>query len=247
MYSTTVDGEVLSFGTSGMLYHSNKLMYDRGTKTLWHQFLGEPVVGPLADSGVKLELIPVALTTWAGWLALHPDTTVLSIETGVYPPSSYAPEDDRRSIYFRYRNTPDTIFPVPQRADLLDTKAQVLGLILNGQAKAYPFESLSRELVINDTVAGQALVVVATGQGVGARAYERSSFKFSLSRTGSGDGSITLTDLNDRPWQIEEEALVLVENPTERLARLPSRASYWFGWYSFHPGTQVYAESDDAP
>lgn len=66
MYSTTVDGEVLSFGTSGMLYHSNKLMYDRGAKTLWHQFLGEPVVGPLADSGVKLELIPVALTTWAG-------------------------------------------------------------------------------------------------------------------------------------------------------------------------------------
>ena len=82
-----------------MLYHSNKLMYDRGTKSLWHQFLGEPVVGPLGDSGVKLELIPVALTTWADWLALHPDTTVLSIETGVYPPSSYAPEDDRRSIY----------------------------------------------------------------------------------------------------------------------------------------------------
>ena len=247
MYSTTVDGEVLSFGTSGMLYHSNKLMYDRGAKTWWHQFLGEPVVGPLADSGVKLELIPVALTTWAGWLALHPDTTVLSIETGVYPPSRYAPEDDRRSIYFRYRNTPDTMFPVPQRADILDTKAQVLGLILNGQAKAYPFESLSRELVINDTLAGQALVVVATDQGVGARAYERGSFKFSLSRTGSGDGSITLTDLNDRPWQIVEEALVLVENPTERLSRMPSRASYWFGWYSFHPGTQVYAGGDDAP
>ncbi len=247
MYSTKVDGEVLSFGTSGMLYHSNKLMYDRGTKSLWHQFLGEPVVGPLGDSGVKLELIPVALTTWADWLALHPDTTLLSIETGVYPPSSYAPEDDRRSIYFRYRNTRDTIFPVPKRADALETKAQILGLTLNGQSMAYPMEVLSRWMVINDTVAGQALVVVATDQGVGARAYERSSFKFSLSRTGSGDGSITLTDMNDRPWQIEEEALVLVENPTERLARLPSRASYWFGWYSFHPGTQVYAGSNDVP
>mgnify|MGYP003724384579 FL=1 len=116
MYSTEISGEATEFGTSWFLYQSNKLMYDRGTKSLWHQFLGEPVVGPLGDSGVKLELIPVALTTWSDWLALHTDTTVLSIETGVYPPSSYAPEDDRRSIYFRYRNTPDTIFSVPQRA-----------------------------------------------------------------------------------------------------------------------------------
>ncbi|MEE3004563.1 MAG: DUF3179 domain-containing (seleno)protein [Chloroflexota bacterium] len=41
MYSTKINGKVLSFGTSGMLYHSNKLMYDRGAKSLWHQFLGE--------------------------------------------------------------------------------------------------------------------------------------------------------------------------------------------------------------
>jgi len=237
VYSTKVDGEVLSFGTSGMLYHSNKLMYDRGTKSLWHQFLGEPVVGPLADSGVKLELIPVALTTWADWRALHPDTTVLSIETGVYPPSSYAPEDDRRSIYFRYRNTPDTIFPVPQRAELLATKDQVLGLILNGQAKAYPFESLSRELVINDDLAGQALVIVAADLGVGPRAYQSGSHLFSLETGGLEGEGIILTDQQDRRWQVGEEALELIADSTARLARLPSRASYWFGWYSFHPGT----------
>ena len=247
MYSTKVDGEVLSFGTSGMLYHSNKLMYDRGTKTLWHQFLGEPVVGPLADSGVKLELIPVALTTWADWLALHPDTTVLSIETGVYPPSSYAPEDDRRSIYFRYRNTRDTIFPVPQRAGLLATKAQILGLILNGQAKAYPFESLSKELVINDALAGRALVIVAADRGVGPRAYQSGSYVFSL-ETGRPKGNeIVLTDQQDRRWRVGEEALALIADPTERLPRLPSRASYWFGWYSFHPDTQVYVGLAGAP
>ena len=204
---------------------------------MWHQFLGEPVVGPLADSGVKLELIPVALTTWADWLALHPDTTVLSIETGVYPPSSYAPEDDRRSIYFRYRNTPDTIFPVPQRAELLATKDQVLGLILNGQAKAYPFESLSRELVINDDLAGQALVIVAADLGVGPRAYQSGSHLFSLETGGLEGEGIILTDQQDRRWQVGEEALELIADSTARLARLPSRASYWFGWYSFHPGT----------
>jgi hypothetical protein len=230
-----------------MLYHSNKLMYDRGTKTLWHQFLGEPVVGPLADSGTKLELIPVTLTTWIDWLTIHPDTTVLDIKTGVYPVTSYSPEDDRQSIYFRYRNTPETIFPVPERADVLETKSQVLGLTLNVKSIAYPLELLSRLLVINDTLGGQDLVVVATDQGVGARAYQREAQEFSLLLTGPEDGSLILTDLNDRRWRVEEDALVLVEDPSHRLPRLPSRASYWFGWYVFHPDTQVYADSDGAP
>jgi len=166
VYSRRVNGEVLEFGTSGMLYRSNKLMYDRGTKTLWHQFLGEPVVGPLDDSGVELELIPATLTTWIDWLALHPGTTVLNIMTGVYPITSYSPEDDRQSIYFRYRNTPETIFPVPERTDALETKSQVLGLTLNGKSIADPLESLSQRLVINDTLGGQDLVVIATDQGV---------------------------------------------------------------------------------
>jgi hypothetical protein len=105
-----------------MLYHSNKLMYDRDTKSLWHQFVGEPVVGHLADNGTKLDLIPVTLTTWIDWLAIHTDTTVLDIKPGLYPITSYSPEDDRQSIYFRYRNTPETIFPVPESADVLETK-----------------------------------------------------------------------------------------------------------------------------
>ena len=55
----------LEFGTSGFLYQSNKLMYDRKTETLWHQFRCEPVVGPLAGSGIQLEMLPNALTTWS--------------------------------------------------------------------------------------------------------------------------------------------------------------------------------------
>ena len=75
----------MEFGTSGWLFQSNKLMYDRGTNTLWHQFLGKPVVGELVGSGITLEVLPMTLTIWADWLASHPNTTVLDVETGVYP------------------------------------------------------------------------------------------------------------------------------------------------------------------
>ena len=91
MYSTEVNGETTEFGTSGMLYRSNKLMYDRATETLWHQFRGEPVVGPLAGSGIRLRVLPSVLTTWVEWLAEHPDTTVISNDTGVYPAGFYRP------------------------------------------------------------------------------------------------------------------------------------------------------------
>ena len=93
-----------------MLYRNNKLMYDRATNTLRASLLGEPVIGPLADSGTKLDLFPVELTSWLEWVALHPDTTVLSVETGVYPASRYRSEGDLSSIYFAYRHSPDTMF-----------------------------------------------------------------------------------------------------------------------------------------
>ena len=77
-------------------------MYDRLTNSVWNQFTGEPVIGPLAESGIRLELLPVILTSWEDWLAQHPDTTVLSPHTGIYPASTYEPESDPRAIYHEY-------------------------------------------------------------------------------------------------------------------------------------------------
>ena len=58
------NGETYDFGSSGFLFRSNKLMYDRQTRTLWNQLTGEPVLGPLVGSDVQLSLQPVVLTSW---------------------------------------------------------------------------------------------------------------------------------------------------------------------------------------
>ena len=170
MYSTEINGEVVEFGTSGWLYQSNKLMYDRGTKTLWHQFLGKPVVGELVGSGIRLKLLPVTLTTWDDWVAAHPDTTVLHIETGVYSADSYLAEEHPASIYSSYRSSEETMFPVPERSSRLPTKSRVLGLTLNGRSRAYPEDVLTQEPVVNDSLGGMDLVVVTIGGG--SRAYQ---------------------------------------------------------------------------
>ena len=242
MYSTDIDGERVEFGTSGMLYRSNKLMYDRKTHTLWNQFTGVPAAGPLVGTGMRLELLPVVTTTWGEWLKSHPDTTVLAQETNIYPGRFYQSEWDSRSIYFQYRESPLTMFPVWRNSDELTTKGHVIGLNINGQTKAYPLEALRKRQVVNDELGGQPLVMVTIGH-LGSRAYERADLTFIMEEGGEAE-AVILTDNEGNLWQVGEDALTRVDDPSDRLPRIPSHNAYWFGWYSFYPGTQVYVEGE---
>ncbi|MFY9823955.1 MAG: DUF3179 domain-containing (seleno)protein, partial [Thermoanaerobaculia bacterium] len=83
LYSTrSGPGEAYTFGTSGLLYRSNKLMVDRQTRSLWSNLTGEPVIGPLAGSPAdhRLAVLPLTLTTWQDWRHRHPETTVLALD-----------------------------------------------------------------------------------------------------------------------------------------------------------------------
>lgn len=241
MYSTEVNGEITEFGTSGWLYQSNKLMFDRATNTLWHQFLGEPVIGELVGSGITLDIIPNTLTTWSNWVADHPDTTVLDVETGVYPIRAYLPEEDNASAYSSYRSSDETMFPVPQRSTELPTKSRVFGLTFNGQTRAYPQQVLEALPVINDSLGGGNLVII-TPSGGGSRAFQRDDREFVNLVTGEGGSSpVSIVDDQGLSWNMEEDALVSASDPSVRLPRLPGRSSFWFGWYAFYPGTEIFS------
>ena len=241
------DGNTYTFGSSGFLFRSNKLMYDRPTRTLWNQLTGEPVLGELAATDVKLSLLPVVLTSWEAWQAQHPDTVVLDVNTGFsrdYTPGAAYGD------YFAYGGT---MFPVWQRADLLDTKEQIYALYVDGVAKAYPLDLLTQEHVVNDVI-GETNVVLVADRGIievdgqsmrigpvsytaggEVRAYERGDETF-----GPGPDAGTVLDSAGRQWQITEEALL---GPDGEIApRLSGHLAYWFGWYAFFPNTLVYGE-----
>ena len=242
MYSTEIDGERVEFGTSGFLYRSNKLMYDRKTETLWHQFRGVPAVGPLVGSGMKLEVLPMTLTRWSDWVAEHPDTTVLALETGLFAGELYTSESQSGSAYYNYRNRGGTMFPVPHRSSALATKDRVFGLVLDGEARAYPLSGFDGPAVINDTLGGRNVVVVAVAEGSGVRAYSRGSQVFTLSEVAAGPGSaVILTDGQGVDWRAGEDGLVSLDGSVRSLERLPSRDAYWFGWYAFYPQTTIYS------
>ena len=247
MYSARVNGEPTTFGTSGLLYRSNKVMYDRATLTLWHQFTGEPIIGPLADSGVSLPFFPVILTTWGEWLAEHPDTTVLSLETGIYLPALYMPEEDRRAAYNDYFSSPDTRFPVWLRSDALQTKEVVLGLTVGDASKAYPVAALQSVRVVNDVLGDTALVVIGSSISAAARAYERGERRFAPAGDGpaGAEAPAALVDSDGVVWEVTEDYLVSSADSTRRMPRLPSHTSFWFGWYQFHPDTEIFMPDAD--
>jgi len=142
------------FGSSGFLFRSNKLMYDRQTKTLWNHLTGEPVIGELAGSGTRLTRLPVVITSWGEWRRQHPRTTVLSLDTGHQRPY------DAGAAYGHYFASTGTMFPVWQKSGALHGKARVFTLVLEGRAKAYALEALNDTGgVLNDELAGRALVV----------------------------------------------------------------------------------------
>jgi hypothetical protein len=243
------DGNTYDFGTSGFLYRSNKLMYDRPTGTLWNQLTGEPVLGELADTDVRLDILPIVLTSWADWLAQHPDTLVLDRETGVYPADFY----ESGVLYGDYFASSETMFPVWQRSDLLEDKDFVYALHIDGQPKAYDVRTLAEEQVVNDELGGTPLVLVAsrgtvTVDGVNrrvgpvtytnggeVRAYDRGEEVFS-----PGPDADTVLDSSRRAWQVTEEALLGPDG--ESAPRVNGHLAYWFGWYAFFPNTLLYPE-----
>lgn len=241
------DGRTLDFGSSGFLFRSNKLMYDRQTNTLWNQLTGEPVLGELADSDLALEILPVVLTTWADWQAQHPDTLVLDIDTGFE--RNYAPG----AAYGDYFAYDDTMFPVWQRSDLLAPKDQIFAIRIDELPKAYPIATLIDEQVVNDRLGETDVVLLAPQEiievqgesqrrgpvtyraGSPVRAYERAAHTFA-----PGSEANTLVDEDGAIWQVTEEALLGPDG--QALSRLGGHLAYWFGWYAFFPTTAVYGQ-----
>lgn len=238
LYRTTVGDEVFEFSTSGLLYESNKLMYDRGSDTLWNQLTGEPVLGPLVGSGIRLERLPIVRTTWAHWLAQHPSTTVLSIETGFV--RTYEPG----AAYGDYFDSPKTLFPVAARSDLLPEKSEVYTLLVDGVPRAYPAEALEREQVINDAVGDTAVVLIVEPGTLAVRAYERGDLELVAEELEVVPGvAQTVRDASGVVWSVEEAALVASDG--RQLPRLGGHLAYWFGWFTFFPHTSVYGVDDE--
>ena len=189
--------EPLIFGSSGFLYRSNKLMYDRQTHSLWNQFTGRPVVGPLTGSGIELKVRPVAITSWKGWRRRHPETEVLSLDTG------YARDYTPGRPYGAYFDSPDLMFPARVSDERLKPKDYVFALRAGDREKAWPLSAFEDGAVINDTVGPLDVVLIGDAATRTVRAYGAGGRDFAAV---AGQPDRVIAD--GETWKVEEDALV---------------------------------------
>ena len=227
-FRTQVNGVNYTLGTSGFLYRSNKLMYDRATQSLWSTERGEPVLGPLADKGIVLPYESVVTTTWGAWRKRHPNSTVLSLDTG------HQRDYSEGAAYREYFATDELMFSTPFNDQRLANKQEILAL----RFAAAPNEQLAidtgflqKNPIYQNRIGQQSFIVFSDNSGAN-RVYDSGNIEFV-----SYDGEQIAKDRQGNRWTVGEEWL---ENEQgERLNRLPYHRAFWFGWHAAFPQTQL--------
>ena len=236
-------GITYDFGTSGLLRHSDLVMYDRQTESLWQQFTGEAIVGVM--TGEQLMMIPSGLIGFEQFQAAYPAGKILSKETGYsreYGRNPYPGYDDIRNNPFLFRD------PLDER---LPAMARVVTVSDGKYHNAYPVELLEKLGVIHHQLGNQA-VVIFHQDGV--------SSALDTTRIANGDdvgatgvfvplvGKQELTFVKERGfvdeqtgshWNIVGQA-ILGPLKGKQLERLVHADQFWFSWGAFRPDTLIY-------
>ena len=237
-------GRVLDFGTSGSLYQSALLMYDRQTQSLWTHFDGRSVVGELV--GTQLDVLPMATVGWADFKAAHPDGQVLSWQTGLtrdYGRNPYQGYDRREGPFDRFFDG--------EVDDRLQAQDRVVGITGEGGLVAVLRSQLAAEGVMAVEDGDRDLTVwlkpgtasaldanaVADGADIGAVGVFVNEVDGSvLTFRAEGDGFVD--DETGSTWSILGEA---VGGPLAgtQLTPVTHVDTFWFAWSTYRPDTAV--------
>jgi hypothetical protein len=236
------DVGVVEFGTTGTLYNSALVMYDRTTESWFWQVSGEGIVGEL--TGLRLQPLPSTLTSWAEFKAAHPNGRVLSRDTGHH-------RDYGRNPYVNYDSSTDPFLFSGPEDGRLSAMERVVTVEIEGHAVAFPFSRLVDQPVIHHTVAEQEIVVfyrkgaaspldasaVAEGRDVGSTGVfvpvvneEALTFEW--------DGEAFRDDLTGSTWTLLGEAID-GSLAGERLEPVVHGNHFWFSWAVYQPETEI--------
>lgn len=248
-FDPRVNGDVLEFGTSGALFQSALVMYDRQTESLWTHFDGRAVVGTLV--GEQLRFLPLSTVSWKDFSAAHPDGPVLTRDTGYDRPYGRNPY-----VGYDQGEAPLTGFVAGEVDDRLAPMTRVVGVHVDdtsaGKASvAVGTTALARHGVVTARIDGREITIwhipgtasalhrqnVADGGDVGAAGVfwaEHEGTVLSFSRRG-----IEFVDeQTGSTWNVLGEA---VAGPLagERLEPIFHLDTFWFAWSAYRPDTAL--------
>lgn len=219
-----------SFGTSGLLYNSNLILYDRATDSNWSQMRIQCVNG--SQIGTKPQTLNIIETNWATWKAMYPNSEVLTTQTGFNRPYNTYPYGNYKTNHDFFLFQPSILNPE------LPNKKRVFTLIDEDMSKVYKFEDFAGGKVIKDFFNGKTYLIVGNENVINAFALgsQFSNLDFSYSFNNS---EIFFNDNEGNGWSIFGRAISGPRINTQ-LSTPTKVTSMWFAVAVFYPNPVIY-------
>jgi hypothetical protein len=229
---TLSDGNTVEFGTSGKLYNSNLVMYDRTNNSLWSQALGEGIVGEY--SNMKLQKIPFDVAYWKEWKKLYPESKVLSRDTGSVRPYGADPYGD-------YFSNDLILFPVANDDKRLGLKEIVIGFEYKNKYKAYKLQEIETKKIINDAIDSKKFALVSL-QPFMVRIFDRviEDEKKAIDLFYNAENNTLIDTITGSEVNFDGK-FINGALQGKQLKRLAMDQGFWFEWVAFHPETEVFS------
>ena len=227
VFSPFVNGKFEKFRLVGM-DHFNAMFEDAETKSWWRQATGKAVAGPL--KGTTLKEIASAQMSLAAWIRKYPNTLIMQ------PDAVFAKQYKGLEGFDE-----GTIKSGLEKRDSASWqfKSWVVGVQIAGHAKAYDWNELLKQRVINDTFQNKAIVLVLENDNKSFHVWNRQVnekvLHFNLDAT-----TQTLRDTATMTvWNMDGKCIE-GKLKDSKLSPIQSYQEFWHSWQSFHPGTAKY-------
>ncbi len=245
-FDRRLDGKVLDFGVSGMLRHSDMVMYDRQTESWWQQISGEALVGDL--TGKTLSQLPSQIVSFGQFTKAFPEGKVLSRETGhnrAYGSNPYRGYDDLTKTPRLFRGKPD---------ERLRPMEKVIAIELDSISIAYPHTLTRKKRVLYDRI-GKTEIVIFHADGA-ASALDKE--KISESKD-AGSTGVFIPEIDGQKLTFVYNSNEFVDEQTKsrwnvfghaiegklkgkQLKQIRHGDYFAFAWLVFKPKTEIYTE-----
>lgn len=245
-FDRKLDGKTYSFGVSGMLRHSDMIMFDRETESWWQQFSGEALVGDLA--GKMLKQFPSQIVSFEQFSNAFPNGKVLSRETGYdrqYGKNPYVGYDDINKRPFLFRGEADK---------RLRPMEKIIAIEIDSKPKAYPYSITREKYVLTDRIGSTDIVIFHSDGASSALDKQQISESKNAGSTGvfvpEVDGQ-KLTFTHDKGEFIDEQTksrwnifgqAIEGKLKDRKLKQIKHGDYFAFAWLVFKPQTLIYTQ-----
>lgn len=228
VYSPMIDNKYETFRLVGM-DHFNAMFEDATTKSWWRQVSGKAIAGPL--KGKSLDEIPSEQMSLQSWMHKNPGSLVLQPDSNFKQQYKDLTGFDNGTIKGSLEKRDSSSWHF---------KSWVIGIQYNGVSKAYDWNELVSNWVINDSVPSLPVIIALEPDGVTFHAWSRNVNGKSMTFKIHSDRKL-LTDIQTGSFWNFEGICIEGSLKDQRLLPVQAYQEFWHSWQTFHPNTSKYS------